>query len=371
MATIDDILSNGSNRGTQAGSAFQTPNLSIPEQETVTIAPQKMKVSQGIMVPGGKQNDGNAGQPGVRPPRLSYEEMFRLANPNPIPSQGQLAAEKRKQKRQQVLAALGDGISALSNLYFTSQYAPNMFSAGKSKTSQLNDRFERLEKERQANMRAYIDGLARARQADDAYNDNQRQWERIIGLDKVKAERDKAADARAEAKEQRDQEMHDLDKKLMNNQITQAEYEAKKAEVEARYAPQLEESKIGRNRAAAGASNSAASASRARARYYDSGGSGGNGRGKENISLQIGDRTYNYKTKEDYERAVYRYAKKYGISLGTKISKSGQYGFPEWEIQYKPIEQLAAEVETAAASRPDLERYRRSNGPQTPPPLDK
>lgn len=366
MATIDDILESRTS-GTQAGSASQTPNLSIPEQETVTIAPQKMKVSQGIMVPGGKQNDGNAGQPGVRPPRLSYEEMFRLANPNPIPSQGQLAAEKRKQKRQQVLAALGDGISALSNLYFTSQYAPNMFSAGKSKTSQLNDRFERLEKERQANMRAYIDGLARARQADDAYNDNQRQWERIIGLDKAKADRDKKEEERAAA-------MHELDVQLKNNAIDEAQYNAAAAEVEARYAEAQQQADLKRKGAQAGASNAAAQASRARARQYGSGGSGGsggNGRGKENISLQIGDRTYNYKTKEDYERAVYRYAKQYGINLGVKISNSGQYGLPEWEMQYKPIEQLAAEVETAAASRPDLKRYKRSNGTQTPPPLDK
>lgn len=368
MATIDDILSNGSNRGTQAGSVSQTPNLSIPEQETVTIAPQKMKVSQGIMVPGGKQKDGNAGQPGVRPPRLSYEEMFRLANPNPIPSQGQLAAEKRKQKRQQVLAALGDGISALSNLYFTSQYAPNMFSAGKSKTSQLNDRFERLEKERQANMRAYIDGLARARQADDAYNDNQRQWERIIGLDKVKAERDKAADARAEAKEQRDQEMHDLDKQLMNNQITQSEYEAKKAEVEARYAPQLEESKIGRNRAAAGASNASASASRARARYYDNGGSSGN--------RYYGEFQGNtYKTQADYEKAVLDAAREAGVDIyDTEVTERNYNGEPRKSRRVKrSIAAIAAEVETAAASRPDLQRYRRSNGTQTPPPppLDK
>lgn len=360
MATIDDILGSRTSSGTQAGSASQTPKLSIPEQETVTIAPQKMKVSQGIMVPGGKQKDGNAGQPGVRPLRLSYEEMFKLANPNPIPSQGQLAAEKRKQKRQQVFAALGDGISALSNLYFTSQYAPNMFSAGKSYTSRLNDRYERLEKERQKNIRAYIDGLSRARQADDAYNDNQRQWERIIGLDKAKADRDKKEEERAAA-------MHELDVQLKNNAIDEAQYNAAAAEVEARYAEAQQQADLKRKGAQAGASNAAAQASRARARQY---GSGGNGRGKKNISLQIGDRTYNYKTKEDYERAVYRYAKQYGISLGTKISKSGQYGLPEWEMQYKPIEQLAAEVETAAATRPDLSRYNRSNGSHTPP-LDK
>ena len=210
------------------------------------------------------------------PKRMSYEDMFRKLNPYKPPTQEELEKERKKQKREQIFAAIGDGISALSNLFFTTQYAPNMYSGRNTASQRTKERWDRLAAERNANMTAYINGLMRARQVDDAYNDNERAWARQLGIDKVKAERDKAADARAEAKEQRDAEMHDLNKQLRNNQITQAEYEAKKAEVEARYAPQLEESKIGRNRAAAGASNASASASRARARYYDNGGSSGN-----------------------------------------------------------------------------------------------
>lgn len=211
----------------------------------------------------------------VKPQRVSYEEMFRLLNPYKPPTQEELEKERKKQRREQIFAAIGDGISALSNLFFTTQYAPNMYRPTETQSEKTRKRWDKLTAERNANMTAYINGLMRARQADDAYNDNERAWQRQLGLDKIKQERDKAADARAEAKEKRDAEMHDLNKQLRNNQITQAEYEAKKAEVEARYAPQLEESKIGRNRAAAGASNASASASRARARYYDRGGSGG------------------------------------------------------------------------------------------------
>ena len=211
----------------------------------------------------------------VKPQRVSYEEMFRLLNPYKPPTQEELEKERKKQRREQIFAAIGDGISALSNLFFTTQYAPNMYRPVETQSEKTKKRWDKLTAERNANMTAYINGLMRARQADDAYDDNERQWARQLGLDKIKQQRDKAADARAEAKEKRDAEMHDLNKQLRNNQITQSEYEAKKAEVEARYAPQLEESKIGRNRAAAGASNASASASRARARYYDRGGSGG------------------------------------------------------------------------------------------------
>lgn len=211
----------------------------------------------------------------VKPQRVSYEEMFRLLNPYKPPTQEELEKERKKQRREQIFAAIGDGISALSNLFFTTQYAPNMYRPTETQSEKTRKRWDKLTAERNANMTAYINGLMRARQADDTYNDNERAWQRQLGLDKIKQERDKAADARAEAKEKRDAEMHDLNKQLRNNQITQAEYEAKKAEVEARYAPQLEQSKINRNKAAAGASNASASASRARARYYDRGGSGG------------------------------------------------------------------------------------------------
>ena len=211
----------------------------------------------------------------VKPQRVSYEEMFKLLNPYKPPTQEELEKERKKQRREQIFAAIGDGISALSNLFFTTQYAPNMYRPVETQSEKTKKRWDKLAAERNANMTAYINGLMRARQADDTYNDNERAWQRQLGLDKIKQERDKAADARAEAKEKRDAEMHDLNKQLRNNQITQAEYEAKKAEVEARYAPQLEESKIGRNRAAAGASNASARASNSRARYYDRGGSGG------------------------------------------------------------------------------------------------
>ena len=210
-----------------------------------------------------------------QPKRMSYEEMFKMLNPYQPPTKEELEKEKKKQKREQIFAAIGDGISALSNLYFTTKGAPNMYTGANNASERTRVRWDKLAAERNANMTAYINGLMRARQADDAYNDNERAWARQIGLDKIKQARDAAADARAEAQEKRDAEMHDLNKQLMDNKITQAEYDAKKAEVEAKYAPLFEQSKIDRNNAAAGASNASASASRARARNYDRGGGSG------------------------------------------------------------------------------------------------
>lgn len=303
----------------------------------------------------------------VKPQRVSYEEMFRLLNPYKPPTQEELAKERKKQRREQIFAAIGDGISALSNLFFTTQYAPNMFRPVETQSEKTKKRWDKLAAERNANMTAYINGLMRARQADDAYDDNERQWARQLGLDKIKQQRDKAADARAEAKEKRDAEMHDLNKQLRNNQITQSEYEAKKAEVEARYAPQLEQSKINRNKAAAGASNASASASRARARYYDNGGSSGNRYYGEFQGKK-------YKTQADYEKAVLDAARDAGVDIyDTEVTERNYKGEPRKQRRVKrSIAAIAAEVDEKT-NQFNVEDYRRGGGTgngNSAPPLN-
>ena len=252
-------------------------NATTQKPQTDTTAQDKSTKREGIkaasisaLIPKEELHvpDGAIPKQPQQPKRLSYEEMFRQLYPYTPPTQEELEKERKKQRREQIFAAIGDGISALSNLYFTTQYAPNMYSGRNTASQRVKDRWDKLAADRNANMTAYINGLMRARQADDAYDYNERQWARQLGLDKIKQQRDAAADKRAEAKEKRDAEMHDLNKQLRNNQITKAEYEAKKAEVEAKYAEEYQRSRITQNEAAAGAS-------RARARYYDRGGSGG------------------------------------------------------------------------------------------------
>lgn len=315
--------------------------------------------AQAPLAPGASGN-GETKTKAQTPRRLTYEEMFMLSNPDPTPTPEQLEKERRKQKRDKIFAAIGDGISALSNLYFTTKGAPSMYSGRETASRRVNDRWEKLAADRDAKMKAYIDGLMRARQADDAYNANEREWQRQLGLDKIKQERDKAADARAEAKEKRDQDMHELNMLLMNNKITQAEYEAKKAEVEARYAPLLQESIIMENKASAGAS-------RARERYYDNGGSSGNRyygqfRGKS------------YKTQADYEKAVLDAARDAGVDIyDTEVTERNFKGEPRKQRRVKrSIASIAAEVDEKT-NQFNVEDYRRVGGTRqenSAPPLN-
>lgn len=66
---------------------------------------------------------------------------------------------KKREKRERskrVIAAVGDGIRALSNLYFTSQYAPNMYNSDDTQLAKTDARQEKLKAEREANRDRYL-----------------------------------------------------------------------------------------------------------------------------------------------------------------------------------------------------------------------
>ena len=359
--TIENILGGGKKPTAQTPPATSPPPT--PDKERLKISDEEKKgVSPAQAMPTTKQTE-----PPQQPKRMSYEDMFKKLNPYQPPTEQELEKERKKQRREQIFAAIGDGISALSNLFFTTQYAPNMYSGRNTASQRTRERWDKLAAERNANMTAYINGLMRTRQADDEYNANERAWERQLGLDKIKQARDAAADSRAEAKEKRDQDMHELNMQLRNNQITESEYKARVAEVEAEYAPQLEQSKINRNRAAANASNASAGASRSRARYYDRGGSSGN-----RYYGEFQGKTY--KTQADYEKAVLDAARDAGVDIyDIEVTERNLKGEPRKQRRVKrSIAAIAAEVDEKT-NQFNVEDYRRGGGTRqenSAPPLN-
>ena len=350
MATYDDILGNGGGtpfpkgskewheqqqdgssapppvKGTQEWAeqkAAMAPVVTAPKPDTTTTPPPPTKQ---------EGSDGGA---------LSYAELFKKLNPYTPPTDEELAKEKKKQKRDQIFAAIGDGISALSNLYFTTQGAPNMYSGKNTASERLQVRYDRLMKERNENARAYLSGLFGAMQADDVKARDDRNWRHQLA-------REKRADAIADAKEKRDNQIFDLNVKLQNNKISAAEADAERKRVEAEYADDLAKARLETEKAKAGASKASASASNARAGYYNRGGSGGN---KKRMTLTIDGKTTYYDTKEDYERAVQREAKRLGIKTHqyVKTTENDVMGAKEKNVSTpKPISQLAGEVETTS-----------------------
>lgn len=76
----------------------------------------------------------------------------------------QKAAREKREKRNRRLAAIGDGLSALANLYFTTKGAPSMYDGSSSLAGTLRERYEKMTKEREASDRNHMSDLARMAQ---------------------------------------------------------------------------------------------------------------------------------------------------------------------------------------------------------------
>lgn len=127
-------------------------------------------------------------------PRMSYVEMYQRLNPFQPPTEEDLEKERKKAKREKIFAAIGDGISALSNLYFTTRYAPNMYNHENAQSAKVERKWQQLQADRDAQMNAYIRNLMAAQQADDDREDKDRNWKRQIGMDEYNKDRDKVKD---------------------------------------------------------------------------------------------------------------------------------------------------------------------------------
>lgn len=122
--------------------------------------------------------------------RMSYVDILKQLNPYQPPTQEELEKERKKEKRERMFAAIGDGISALSNLYFTTQYAPNMYNHENSQSDKVRSKWDKLRADRDAQMNAYIKNLMAAQQADDEHAENERRWQRQLGIDAYNQQKD-------------------------------------------------------------------------------------------------------------------------------------------------------------------------------------
>lgn len=202
---------------------------------------------------------------GAQPPeakaperKMSYVEMFRQMSPYKPPTAEELENARKKEKRDKVFAAIGDGIAALSNLYFTTKGAPNAFDPRNSLSAKARERWEKLNKEREENARYYMQEAMKAQALDDDRDDKDRSYMSKLQNDYRNYLLKLSADNRAA-------ELHDLDKQLRQGKINEQTYKAKKAEVEAKYAEDNQKSVIAKNKAAAKASNASANNSNAQA----------------------------------------------------------------------------------------------------------
>lgn len=208
MATLDEILG-----GSSPGSGGYAPKgtKEWTEQHSGDNAP----VSSPPAAPPtpAKQNGTPPTNGGTSAGGGGYEALFRQLNPYTPPTAEELEKEKKKQRRNEIFAAIGDGVMALSNLFFTTQGAPNMYTGKNTMSERTKIRYDKLMKDRDEKNTAYFNGLIRAKQADAEEAHRERSWQRQLGLDQKnddrynegiqhRNEREKIADDRYNAEQE-------------------------------------------------------------------------------------------------------------------------------------------------------------------------
>ena len=192
--TLESILNQQDSEDTQSGVAVvkSHPNGGDGKTESPQLVQQDGNNPPVTAVPGQAEQVTQTSEP----KKMTYVEMLQQMSPYKPPTEEELARERKRRKSQAVISAIGDGISAMSNLYFTTQGAPSMFDGRTTLSGTAQKRWDKIDAERKANSEKYISAYMQAKRADDAAERDDRNWKRQI-------ERDKLADKRYEDEQKR------------------------------------------------------------------------------------------------------------------------------------------------------------------------
>ena len=101
-------------------------------------------------------------------PKLpSYAEMYEILNPKHEETPEQKANREKKERTKARIAALGDGLRALSNIYFSTKGAKVIHNPESDMTKAVNKRKEYMDAQREKNRAAWLAGYQRALALDE------------------------------------------------------------------------------------------------------------------------------------------------------------------------------------------------------------
>ena len=223
---------------------------------------------------------------------------------------------ERREKSAKIVSAVSDGLQALSNLFFTTRGAPNMYDHKEaSQLTPLQEKLEKLKAERQANADKY---LQYSLKIGDAQN------ERAKTLREMEAQQERAKLAREKA--QREQEEHGWLAALQPDKqreqagkATKAEQQAVTAKAEADNAPDLYKAKVDTEKARGEAQRASAASSRAAATdHYASARAHDRSNNNEFSAWDENGREYKFRT----AAAAEAFAKQHGTFEETDVTST-------------------------------------------------
>lgn len=245
MSSLADIMNTSGTRNRRRGSGTTTPTP-IQQQPTQTPQPQQTGTTPTVQPAQGEVSAQQpAAQPATAPPqpmpgevqpiekipqpapisswlpkdvpptaeennseqennpyqRMSLEQIARTLYESGKPSPEEEERQRKRERSRAILSAIGDGVSALSNLYHTSKYAPDMSTSDSSLSGKAKERYDRFVQVRKENEARYNNAILRARQGDYEMNMKEREIARKEAADAAKDAREaKRYEEQAKAK---------------------------------------------------------------------------------------------------------------------------------------------------------------------------
>lgn len=242
MSSLADIMNTSGTRSRRRGSGVTTPT----QQPTQTVQPQQTDTPPTVQPAQGEVSAQQpAAQPATAPPqpmpgevqpiekipqpapisswlpkdvpptaeennseqennpyqRMSLEQIARTLYESGKPSPEEEERQRKRERSRAILSAIGDGVSALSNLYHTSKYAPDMSTSDSSLSGKAKERYDRFVQVRKENEARYNNAILRARQGDYEMNMKEREIARKEAADAAKDAREaKRYEEQAKAK---------------------------------------------------------------------------------------------------------------------------------------------------------------------------
>ncbi len=281
--------------------------------------------------------------------QLTNVQLYEMLNQSQEPT----PEERKREKREKMFAAIGDGISALSNLYFTTKGAPNMYSPRETQGSKVASYWEKIRQDREAARRRYVDGYMKAWQADS-----------LAAIRKQNADAQQAAkEAEAKRKDDLASAQGEVFKARAAKDAAATALSEKTLEYMNSYGWPLKQAKAQAEIDLLKARTDQSEASAAKQRASAGGKSGSGKSGGKSGSGKSGGKYYGtfndvaYKTKADYDRAVVSYANENKIPLTYDKASTDKYGRRRTTQANRTIAGLASAGEA---------RYRASHPSKAP-----
>lgn len=326
----------------QAGGATAKPTLT-DATAGIDVKQQGVAQSQPSNIVASSPDDGGK-------KFVSMAELMERTSPYKPPTPEELEKERKRQKRQSMWAAIGDGVSALANLYFTSKGAPNSYNPQTSMSAKLKEQFDKIDAERKENAARYQAAYMRARQYDEMNDQNEREYRRKVFSDMRQAQKD-ATMLEMKARElEMKGELNEAQKLREQAEIKRIEAQTGKITKETEWIDALNNAQVGNLKASTNAHNANATNSYAQANKANRSDGGKKGGSTKPYGTLNGK---DYATKADYDKAVLSQAKKLGIATTVTIGELKTpkgFVYDAGKTTAKPISKLAAEVE--ARSQP-------------------